>query len=165
MQTLISSAATPSLLLSSAYGSGSRLRLLHNSTSNLRIRISRPSNRTIRCDAQEVSTIFELAPVASAVYGTLLFGGGLSAYFRSGSKGSALGGASGGALMATYYLMQTPETKVAGDAIGFGCALLFSAVFGIRLVATKKPFPASLLLGISTGAMFVFVSAYLQDKI
>ena len=31
-----------------------------------------------------------------------------------------------------YYLMQSPETKVIGDALGFGSAFLFSAVFGMH---------------------------------
>ncbi|KAF9600028.1 hypothetical protein IFM89_002501 [Coptis chinensis] len=189
----------------------------------------------------------QLAPATCAVYGTLLLGGGLFAYSRSGSKGSLLGGASGGALMAAtqmipnhkrlepnwiaeegdqdgggqnsfdaknslresssllqvglvrfgdqryadhifsnqyntpppclmflvrlslgltaYYLMQSPETKSIGDALGFGSALLFSSVFVIRLVASRKLIPAGPLLGLSVGALVVFVSAYMQDKI
>ncbi|XP_011625188.1 protein FATTY ACID EXPORT 4, chloroplastic isoform X2 [Amborella trichopoda] len=82
---------------------------------------------SLRCIAQ----LSELAPAASAVYGTLLLGGGLFAYTRSGSKGSFIGGVSGGILMATaYFLMQVPETRIVADALGFGSALLFSAVFG-----------------------------------
>jgi len=30
-----------------------------------------------------------------------------------------------------YYLMQSPETKAAGDAVGFGSAFLFACVFGM----------------------------------
>ncbi|XP_068635856.1 protein FATTY ACID EXPORT 4, chloroplastic [Aristolochia californica] len=116
----------------------------------------------ISCNAQ----LAELAPAASAVYGTLLLGGGVFAFGKSGSKGSLAGGVSGAVLMATaYYLMQMPETKVTGDALGFGSAFIFSAVFGIRLVATRKFVPAGLLLGLSVFSTFVFVSAYLQDKI
>ncbi|ONK72875.1 uncharacterized protein A4U43_C04F24310 [Asparagus officinalis] len=130
---------------------------------------SRPKskNRTgslwLRCDAQLVA---DVAPVASAAYGTLLLGGGLFAYARSGSKGSILGGLSGAASMAAaYYLMQSPETKQAGDAIAFGSAFLFSSVFGIRLASTRKFIPSGLLLLISVGALTVFYSAYVQDKI
>ncbi|ERN10845.1 hypothetical protein AMTR_s00027p00244210 [Amborella trichopoda] len=83
---------------------------------------------SLRCIAQ----LSELAPAASAVYGTLLLGGGLFAYTRSGSKGSFIGGVSGGILMATaYFLMQVPETRIVADALGFGSALLFSAVFAL----------------------------------
>lgn len=40
-----------------------------------------------------------------------------------------------------YYLMQSPETKVIGDALGFGSAFLFSAVFGTHhLINVDKPF-------------------------
>jgi hypothetical protein len=31
----------------------------------------------------------------------------------------------------TYYLMQSPETKALGDAVGFGSAFLFASVFGM----------------------------------
>ncbi|XP_057511933.1 uncharacterized protein LOC130794047 isoform X2 [Actinidia eriantha] len=49
-----------------------------------------------RCSSQPV---LDLAPATSAAYGLLLIGGGLFAYTRSGSKGSLLGGFSGGSLM------------------------------------------------------------------
>ncbi|KAJ6823830.1 protein FATTY ACID EXPORT 4, chloroplastic [Iris pallida] len=117
----------------------------------------------VSCNAQLLA---DIAPAASAAYGTLLLGGGLFAYGRSGSKGSILGGLSGAALMAAaYYLMQSPETKQVGDALGFGSAFLFSSVFGIRLAATRKFIPSGLLLAISIGALSVFISAYMQDKI
>ncbi|XP_010053997.2 protein FATTY ACID EXPORT 4, chloroplastic isoform X2 [Eucalyptus grandis] len=118
--------------------------------------------RRFRCEAQ----LGDLAPVTSAVYGSLLLGGGLFAFSRSGSKGSLAGGCTGAVLMATaYYLMQAPETKSIGYALGFGAALLFSSVFGIRLVATQKLTPAGPLLGLSVLALAVFLSAYLQDSI
>ncbi|XP_077248250.1 transmembrane proteins 14C [Tasmannia lanceolata] len=114
------------------------------------------------CNAQ----LAELAPATSAVYGTLLLGGGLYAFTRSGSNGSLLGGVSGAVLMATaYFLMQVPETKNAGDALGFGSAFIFCSVFGIRLAATRKLIPSGPLLGLSLGALAVFISAYLQDSI
>uniref|UniRef100_A0A1D1XHL8 Monocyte differentiation antigen CD14 n=1 Tax=Anthurium amnicola TaxID=1678845 RepID=A0A1D1XHL8_9ARAE len=120
--------------------------------------------RSVRCTA--LPPLAELAPATSAAYGTLLFGGGIFAYARSRSKGSILGGLSGAALMAAaYYLMQNPETKAAGDALGFGSATLFSAIFSIRLAATRKLIPSGLLLGLSAGTLAVFVSAYMQDKI
>ncbi|OAY71304.1 Protein FATTY ACID EXPORT 4, chloroplastic [Ananas comosus] len=133
-----------------------------------------PLRRLRRCGAQLLA---DLAPAASAAYGTLLLGGGLFASIdllpcefvvdlRSGSKGSILGGLSGSALMAVaYYLMQSPETKEVGDAIGFGSALLFASVFGIRLANTRKFVPSGLLLGLSLGVLAVFYSAYVSDKI
>ncbi|KAM0949838.1 putative TMEM14 family protein [Dioscorea sansibarensis] len=130
---------------------------------------SRSSNRLLKkapslhCRAQLLS---DLAPATSAAYGALLLGGGVFAYVRSGSKGSVIGGLSGAALMGTaYYLMQSPETKVIGDALGFGSAFLFSAVFGIRLAATRKLIPSGLLLAFSLGSLGVFLSSYLHDKI
>lgn len=66
---------------------------------------------------------------------------------------------------AAYFLMQSPETKDAGDALGFGSAFLFSAVFGIRLAATRKLIPSGALLGVSLVALAVFISAYMQDRI
>lgn len=108
----------------------------------------------------------ELAPTASAAYGVLLLGGGAFAYVRSGSKGSIFGGLSGSALMGiAYYLMQSPETKALGDAVGFGSAFLFASVFGIRLYNTRKLVPSGLLLVLSLGALGVFYSAYMQDKV
>ncbi|KAG6528188.1 hypothetical protein ZIOFF_010338 [Zingiber officinale] len=107
----------------------------------------------------------DLAPVTSAAYGTLLLGGGIFAYARSGSKGSILGGISGASLMTiAYYLMQSPETEEIGTAIGFASAFLFSSVFGIRLAATRKFIPSGLLLSLSVGALAVFLSAYMQTK-
>ncbi|KAK1305288.1 hypothetical protein QJS10_CPB11g01917 [Acorus calamus] len=127
-------------------------------TTHLRRRSSPPPSP--RC------SLAELAPATSSVYGALLLGGGLFAYARSGSKGSLVGGLSGAALMASaYYLMQNPETKVIGEALGFGSAFLFSSVFGIRLAATRKLIPAGPLLGLSVAALVVFTSAYMQDKI
>ncbi|RCV35059.1 hypothetical protein SEVIR_7G220400v4 [Setaria viridis] len=122
----------------------------------------RPRRRALlRCEA-----VSELAPAASAAYGVLLLGGGVFAYARSGSKGSIYGGLAGSALMGiAYYLMQTPETKAAGDAVGFGSAFLFACVFGIRLYNSRKLVPSGLLLALSLGALGVFYSAYLQDKV
>ncbi|KAG0472644.1 hypothetical protein HPP92_014501 [Vanilla planifolia] len=116
----------------------------------------------LHCQAQNLA---EIAPAATVLYGTVLLGGGLFAFARSGSKGSAFGGLSGATLTAiAYYLMQSPETTPAGQAIGFGVAFLFSAVFGIRLAATQKLIPSGVLLAISLGAAAVFGSAYLQNK-
>eukprot|EP00250_Pteridium_aquilinum_P004938 c15112_g1_i1 orf=188-703(-) len=124
---------------------------------------SRPCVIPVRADAASLS---ELAPTAAAVYGGLLFGGGLFAYTRSSSTGSLLGGLSGGILMGlVFYLSLNPDMKDLGEAIGFGTALLFVAVFGIRLAATKKVFPAAPLLLLSMAASAVFVGAYLQDRI
>lgn len=59
----------------------------------------------------------------------------------------------------------SPETKEFGDAIGFGTALVFVALFGIRLAATKKIFPGVPLLLFSIIASAIFVGAYLQDRV
>ncbi|GMI66027.1 hypothetical protein HRI_000272000 [Hibiscus trionum] len=111
------------------------------------------------------SQLPDFAPLTSATYGILLFSGGLFAFTKSGSKGSLFGGLTGAALMtSTYFLMQSSETKAIADALGFGSAFLFSAVFGIRLAATRKPIPAGPLLALSICALAVFTSAYLQDR-
>ncbi|XP_074567613.1 uncharacterized protein LOC141824258 [Curcuma longa] len=120
------------------------------------------SSSRLVCRAQLLA---DLAPVTSAAYGTLLLGGGIFAYARSGSKGSILGGISGASFMAiAYYLMQSPDTKEIGTAIGFASAFLFSSLFGIRLAATRKFIPSGLLLSLSVGALAVFLSAYMQTK-
>ncbi|XP_021298049.1 protein FATTY ACID EXPORT 4, chloroplastic [Herrania umbratica] len=112
------------------------------------------------------SQLADFAAVTSAAYGVLLFSGGLFAFTKSGSKGSLFGGLTGAALMASaYFLMQASETKAIGEALGFGSAFLFSSVFGIRLVATRKLIPAGPLLGVSICALVVFASAYLQDSL
>ncbi|KAI6701890.1 hypothetical protein NL676_011026 [Syzygium grande] len=143
--------------------------------------LSGHGRRRFRCKAQ----LGDLAPVTSAVYGSLLLGGGLFAFRRSGSKGSLAGGCTGAVLMATaFYLMQAPETKSIGYSLGFGGAFLFSSVFVsskcydsltlhfdfafgscIRLAATRKLTPAGPLLGLSVLALAVFLSAYLQDSV
>jgi uncharacterized membrane protein (UPF0136 family) len=109
--------------------------------------------------AQAVSQ--ETASVWTAVYGLLLLGGGTSAYLRSGSKQSVISGALGAALSATaFYLEGQESTHQTGLALAFGYSLLFASVFGIRLFATKKPFPAAPLLALSLASAFVFASAY-----
>ncbi|KAK8694884.1 hypothetical protein V6N13_072428 [Hibiscus sabdariffa] len=120
------------------------------------------SPRRLCCRSQ----LSDFAPLSSATYGILLFSGGLFAFTKSGSKGSLFGGLTGAALMTSaYFLMQSSDTKAIGDALGFGSAFLFSAVFGIRLAATRKPIPAGPLLALSICALVVFTSAYLQDRV
>ncbi|KAF3976090.1 hypothetical protein ACB098_01G124500 [Castanea mollissima] len=133
------------------------------SKSKSKSKASSSSSRIIfRCNSQ----LADLAPATSAAYGLLLLGGGLFAYTKSGSKGSLFGGTTGAALMASaYFLMQVPDTKAIGDAVGFGSSFLFSSVFGIRLAATRKLTPAGPLLGLSICALAVFTSAYLRDKL
>ncbi|XP_052151306.1 protein FATTY ACID EXPORT 4, chloroplastic [Oryza glaberrima] len=151
----------------------SSLLLLHHPAAAIRSLPSppRPSavarpGRSRRCALLRCSAVSELAPTASAAYGALLLGGGAFAYVRSGSKGSIFGGLSGSALMGiAYYLMQSPETKALGDAVGFGSTFLFASVFGIRLYNTRKLVPSGLLLVLSLGALGVFYSAYMQDKV
>ncbi|XP_058086169.1 protein FATTY ACID EXPORT 4, chloroplastic [Magnolia sinica] len=151
----------------------SALLIYHNKTLGIRthtVSTTATTTKKIRVVKPHIprftAQIADLAPAASAVYGTLLLGGGLFAYTRSKSKGSLLGGVSGAILMATaYFLMQVPETKDLGDALGFGSAFIFSSVFGIRLAATRKLIPAGPLLGLSVCALAVFISAYLQDRI
>ncbi|BAF15549.2 protein FATTY ACID EXPORT 4, chloroplastic [Oryza sativa Japonica Group] len=151
----------------------SSLLLLHHPAAAIRSLPSppRPSavarpGRSRRRALLRCSAVSELAPTASAAYGALLLGGGAFAYVRSGSKGSIFGGLSGSALMGiAYYLMQSPETKALGDAVGFGSAFLFASVFGIRLYNTRKLVPSGLLLVLSLGALGVFYSAYMQDKV
>ncbi|KAK4769423.1 hypothetical protein SAY86_027573 [Trapa natans] len=140
---------------------GSNTRISESLWPNLRFiggcrPISSSNRRPLVCRSQ----LTELAPATSAVYGSLLLGGGLFAYLRSGSKGSLAGGLTGAALMAVaYYLMQSPETKAYGDALGFGSALLFSSVFGIRMAATRKLTPSGpLLVSIMTLASKVSAS-------
>ncbi|CAL5436114.1 unnamed protein product [Camellia sinensis] len=106
-----------------------------------------------RCNSQLGG---DLAPATSAAYGVLLLVGGLFTYTRTGSKGSLLGGLTGGSLMAAaYFLMQASEMKEIGDALAFGSTFLFASVFGIRLAATRKIMPAGPLLGLSICALVV----------
>ncbi|GAA0178986.1 hypothetical protein LIER_29910 [Lithospermum erythrorhizon] len=128
-----------------------------------RLPSSRVGHCRLRCNSELTSNI---APLTSAAYGVFLLGGGLFAYSKSESKGSLFGGVTGAVLMSiAYRLMLVPETKHIGDALAFGSALLFASVFGIRLASTRKIMPGGVLLGLSVGAMAVFYSAYLQDKL
>eukprot|EP00252_Welwitschia_mirabilis_P000788 TRINITY_DN10759_c0_g1_i1.p1 TRINITY_DN10759_c0_g1~~TRINITY_DN10759_c0_g1_i1.p1 ORF type:complete len:176 (-),score=20.11 TRINITY_DN10759_c0_g1_i1:244-771(-) len=131
------------------------------STSIARIPYTKKSkHKYVECKASVAS---DVAPATAAIYGTLLLGGGLFAYVRTGSKGSLGGGITGAALLAlAYYLMKTSEKKLVAYALGFGAAFLFSSVFGIRLAATRKPFPSGLLLVISIAALGVFATAYFR---
>ncbi|KAM7525997.1 hypothetical protein LguiA_015899 [Lonicera macranthoides] len=137
----------------------------HSAISSIRGRrsIFNGKSKYICCNSLLTS---DIAPTASAAYGSLLLAGGLFAYTRTGSKGSLLGGLTGALLMSTaYFLMQASEMKDVGDALAFGSALLFASVFGIRLAATRKLIPAAPLLGLSIAALAVFFSAYVQDRL
>ncbi|KAL3678008.1 hypothetical protein R1sor_020964 [Riccia sorocarpa] len=124
---------------------------------------SRRSGLECRADLTDLA---ELAPVTAAVYGASLLGGGLFAFTRTGSKGSLGGGVVGGvALGVAFFLMQTPGTKDLGQAIGFGSSVLFAAIFGIRLAATKKVVPAGALLVVSTIATIIFANAYFAARL
>lgn len=121
-----------------------------------------PESRSRRVCA----SLDEYAPLTAAVYGACLLGGGLFAYTKTGSKGSLGGGVLGGiALGVAYFLMQVPETRDLGEAVGFGSAVLFAAIFAIRLAATGKPVPAGPLLGLSAATSVVFALSYLQTRV
>ncbi|KAI8569963.1 hypothetical protein RHMOL_Rhmol02G0318700 [Rhododendron molle] len=101
---------------------GRRCRLLFNGK-------FQPITTRFRCNSQLVA---DIAPATAAAYGALLTSGGLFAYKRSGSKGSLIGGLTGGSLMAAaYFLMQATDTKGIGEALAFGSTLLFALVFGM----------------------------------
>ncbi|GMP42104.1 hypothetical protein CsSME_00011955 [Camellia sinensis var. sinensis] len=105
-----------------------------------------------RCNSQLGG---DLAPATSAACGVLLLVGGLFAYTRTGSKGSLLGGLTGGSLMAM---------KEIGDALAFGSTFLFASVFGIRLAAIRKIMPAGPLLGLSICALAVSLKEHKEEK-
>eukprot|EP00898_Chlorokybus_atmophyticus_P002032 jgi/Chlat1/282/Chrsp1S03169 len=108
----------------------------------------------------KVSAALDVQTVTTA-YGALVTGGGIFAYLRSGSKGSLISSLTSGALLgAAVYLQSNPDTAQKGTALAFGVALLLASVFGIRLLATKKPVPAGPLLALSLAASYVFGSAY-----
>lgn len=136
----------------------------HQARQHASPRTARPRARVVPVRAE--AALSELAPTAAAVYGGLLLGGGLFAYTRTSSKGSLFGGLTGGTLMGlVFYLMMYPGMKDLGEAIGFGTTLLFVAIFGIRLAATRKIVPAALLLLLSIAATAIFFGAYLQDRV
>jgi len=112
------------------------------------------------------ASVSEYAPLAAILYGASLLGGGLYAYTKTGSTGSLGGGVTGGiALGVAFFLMQVPETQDLGQAVGFGAAVLFAAVFAIRLASTGKPIPSVPLLGLSAATSLVFALSYLQTRV
>eukprot|EP00245_Coleochaete_scutata_P010956 TRINITY_DN3960_c0_g1_i2.p1 TRINITY_DN3960_c0_g1~~TRINITY_DN3960_c0_g1_i2.p1 ORF type:complete len:184 (-),score=28.77 TRINITY_DN3960_c0_g1_i2:710-1261(-) len=119
------------------------------------------SPRAHRSSVLRCQAALDTSAITAAVYGTALLGGGLSAYLRTGSKGSLGGGVTGGVLLGvSFLLIQDPEKASLGYALAFGSALLFASVFGIRLFATGKAFPAGPLLAASLAASLIFASAY-----
>ncbi|XP_002985108.2 protein FATTY ACID EXPORT 4, chloroplastic [Selaginella moellendorffii] len=131
------------------------------------LRVGRSNGRKRRIDVLRCRAgLEEIAPATAAAYGLTLLSGGFFAYSRTGSKGSLVGGLTGGiAFAVAYLLMLNPDTKDLANAIGFGVAFLFIAVFGIRLAATRQPIPSGLLLAISIAASVVFVNAYFSARL
>ncbi|XP_062074773.1 protein FATTY ACID EXPORT 4, chloroplastic [Humulus lupulus] len=164
----LSSSSSSVVLLLGHHNTSFSSRVDHYRQQQLLIKTRSPCrghrNASVVCSSNYQQLLADVAPSTSALYGLLLSSGGLYAFTKSGSKGSLFGGLTGGALMAAVYiLMQSPESRSIGDALGFGSAFLFSSVFGIRLAATRKLIPAGPLLGVSLCALLIFVSAYLQD--
>eukprot|EP00271_Cylindrocystis_brebissonii_P020464 TRINITY_DN6794_c0_g1_i1.p1 TRINITY_DN6794_c0_g1~~TRINITY_DN6794_c0_g1_i1.p1 ORF type:complete len:185 (-),score=25.14 TRINITY_DN6794_c0_g1_i1:128-682(-) len=157
--------------LSSSFFSGNGPNLVRLSSPHLS-RVNVITLRRQQCNRQRDgcsqtcrASLGDYANVTALVYGASMLGGGLFAYLRTGSKGSLGGGVTGGVVLAvTYFLLQKPETQSLGHALGFGGSLLFSALFAIRLFATKKPVPAGPLLVLSVAAAAVFASAYLGSS-
>ncbi|XP_024372526.1 protein FATTY ACID EXPORT 4, chloroplastic [Physcomitrium patens] len=112
------------------------------------------------------ASLNDYAPLTAAVYGASLLGGGLYAYTRTGSTSSLGGGITGGiALGVAFFLMQVPETRDLGEAVGFGAAVLFAAIFAIRLASTGKPVPSGPLLGLSAATSVIFALSYLETRV
>lgn len=85
---------------------------------------------------------------------------------RTGSTSSLGGGITGGiALGVAFFLMQVPETRDLGEAVGFGAAVLFAAIFAIRLASTGKPVPSGPLLGLSAATSVIFALSYLETRV
>ncbi|KAH8946999.1 hypothetical protein BDL97_11G016700 [Sphagnum fallax] len=146
---------------------GERVAVVKVVSSGSSSRTAKKKNKDHSCGSitAELSLV-EYAPLTAAVYGAAILGGGLFAYTRSGSKYSLGGGLLGGAsLGVAYLLMQTPETRELGEAVGFGVGVLLATLFAIRLVSTGKLIPAVPLLGLSTAASLVFAVSYLQTRV
>jgi len=78
----------------------------------------------------------EVAKTAIGAYGVLVAGGGIGAFLKSGSKMSAISGGLSGLLLLYAYTQGSVQ-------IALGTALALMAVFGVRLIKTKKFMPAA----------------------
>lgn len=97
----------------------------------------------------------EVAKTAIGAYGVIVAGGGIGAFLKSGSKMSAISGGLSGLLLLYAYTQGSVQ-------IALGTALALMAVFGVRLVKTKKFMPAGLLFIMSLAFAAYFGYTFLN---
>lgn len=94
----------------------------------------------------------EAARVVIAVYGVAIGGGGIGAFFKSGSKPSLVSGVVAGVVLGAAYFKDSVP-------VALGTAVALSVVFAIRFAKTKKVVPAGVLGIVSAVAAGFFAAA------
>lgn len=94
----------------------------------------------------------DTARLAIAVYGVVVAGGGIGAFFKSGSKPSVISGVVAGVVLAGAYVAENVP-------LALGTAVVLSLVFAVRLAKTKKFMPAGMLCILSAVAAAFFAAS------
>ncbi|MGD1942510.1 MAG: TMEM14 family protein [Leptolyngbyaceae cyanobacterium] len=94
------------------------------------------------------------AAIMSFVYGVLSIVGGVIGYQQAGSKPSLIAGVITGLLLlvAGFGLVQA---QVWGLWLAIAVTLLLVVVFIVRLIKTRKFFPAGLMVAVGIGTLIV----------
>ncbi|GAB4133352.1 MAG: hypothetical protein Fur0046_04050 [Cyanobacteria bacterium J069] len=108
----------------------------------------------------DFSIVFDLSAIAAIAYGLLALVGGVIGYRQAGSQASLISGGISGALLILSGILQAAGVPWAKGLAAFITGALV-VVFMVRLIKTRKPMPALLMIvaGLASLVVMGFVSA------
>lgn len=97
---------------------------------------------------------FDWSAIAAIAYGLLALVGGVIGYRQAGSRASLISGGISGALLILSGILQAAGVPWAKGLAAFITGALV-VVFIVRLVKTRKPMPALLMILAGLASLFV----------
>ncbi|WP_448604174.1 TMEM14 family protein [Thermoleptolyngbya sp.] len=97
---------------------------------------------------------FPWSAIAAIAYGLLTLVGGVIGYRQAGSQASLVSGSISGALLILLGMLQAAGIPWAKGFAAFITGALV-VVFIVRLIKTRKPMPALLMIGAGLASLFV----------
>ena len=102
------------------------------------------------------------AQIVLAVYGVLMFGGGLMGYVKAGSKMSLIMGTVSAVIIFSGLYLSKAKKKV-GYSLIASMSTLLSVTFVIRLVKTGNFMPSGMLVILSVIAAIVSIKQLVKN--